>query len=118
MKRACDTAASKYELQLFPSTTERKRIVKTLISAVAVALSLGATVAHADVQASFPDGYVIVTDGNYAPVSAEVLASLPKPSFIDYVELSAEELTSEVATSVSSTSVSTADFPQPSFIAG
>ena len=87
--------------------------MKTLISAVAVALSLGATVAHADVQASFPDGYTIVTDGNYAPVSAEVLASLPKPSFIDYVEMSAEE-----ATSQGSTTLSTVEFPQPSFIAG
>ena len=88
--------------------------MKTLISAVAVALSLGATVAHADVQASFPDGYAIVTEANYAPVSAEVLASLPKPSFIDYVEVTG----AEEATSQGSTTLSSVDFPQPSFIAG
>lgn len=87
--------------------------MKTLISAVAVALSLGATVAHADVQTSFPDGYVIVIDESSKPASAEVLASLPKPSFIDYVEMSAEEGNSQA-----STSVSAVDFPQPSFIAG
>ena len=88
--------------------------MKTLISAVAVALSLGATVAHADVQASFPDGYAIVTEANYAPVSAEVLASLPQPSFVDYVviEAGAEEA------SQASTTLSSTDFPQPSFIAG
>jgi len=87
--------------------------MKSLISAVAVALSLGATVAHADVQTSFPDGYVIVIDESSKPASAEVLASLPKPSFIDYVEMSAEEGNSQA-----STSVSAVDFPQPSFIAG
>lgn len=89
--------------------------MKPLISAVAVALSLGATVAHADVQASFPDGYTIVTQAGYAPVSAEVLASLPKPSFVDYVEFEAlaEEAGRQAATTVSST-----DSPQPSFIAG
>jgi hypothetical protein len=87
--------------------------MKSLISAVAVALSLGATVAHADVQTSFPDGYVIVIDESSKPASAEVLASLPKPSFVDYVEVSAEE-----ATSQGSTTVSTVEFPQPSFIAG
>ena len=88
--------------------------MKTLISAVAIALSLGATVAHADVQASFPDGYTIVTEANYAPVSAEVLASLPQPSFVDYVvvEAGAEEA-SQPATTLTGT-----DFPQPSFIAG
>jgi hypothetical protein len=88
--------------------------MKSLISAVAVALSLGATVAHADVQASFPDGYTIVTEANYAPVSAEVLASLPKPSFVDYVEV---ETGAEQA-SQASTTISSVDFPQPSFIAG
>jgi hypothetical protein len=88
--------------------------MKTLISAVAVALSLGATVAHADVQASFPDGYTIVTEASYAPVSAEVIASLPQPSFVDYVvvEAGAEEA-SQPATTLTS-----ADLPQPSFIAG
>ena len=87
--------------------------MKTLISAVAVALSLGATVAHADVQSSFPDGYTIVIDQNSKPASAEVLASLPKPSFVDYVEMGAEVEASQPATTLS-----TSDFPQPSFIAG
>lgn len=87
--------------------------MKTLISAVAVALSLGATVAHADVQTSFPDGYTIVIDTNSKPASAEVLASLPKPSFVDYVETAAQGEVSQGATALSST-----DFPQPSFIAG
>ena len=86
--------------------------MKTLISAVAVALSLGATVAHADVQASFPDGYTIVTEASYAPVSNEVLASLPKPSFVDYVEAE------EVEASQAATTLSSMDLPQPSFIAG
>jgi hypothetical protein len=90
--------------------------MKSLISAVAVALSLGATVAHADVQASFPDGYTIVTEQNYAPVSAEVLASFPQPSFIDYPVMTAEEI-SERLTSVSSTELVEA-FPQPSFAHG
>jgi hypothetical protein len=95
--------------------------MKSLISAVAFALSLGATVAHADVQASFPDGYTIVTEQNYAPVSAEVLASFPQPSFVDYVVMTAEEI-NERLTSLSSTSASSAElveaFPQPSFAHG
>lgn len=88
--------------------------MKTLISAVAVALSLGATVAHADVQASFPDGYTIVTEASYAPVSAEVIASLPQPSFVDYVVVEA----GAGEASRPATTLTSADLPQPSFIAG
>ena len=80
--------------------------------AIAVVLSLTALPAHADVQSSFPDGYVIV-EADGAPSAslpwADVQASFPD----GYVIVEAE---AELRTPSQSHAELVGNFPQPSFI--
>jgi len=64
---------------------------------IAIALasaSLTAFSAHADVQSSFPDGYVIVETGEEVRTPgfshAELVGSFPQPSFVDYIARTGE----------------------------
>ena len=60
--------------------------MKLKLSAIAVALAALAPVAHADVQTSFPDGYVVLSQADKQPIANaqsewEIRKNFPRGSF-------------------------------------